>query len=73
MTLREAATSPDAVAFAIELLGKLTPSQETAAQQKFYRGAQEQFGKYLRYADLTTVLWAAATDRARRQLAGPPL
>jgi predicted O-methyltransferase YrrM len=61
MTLREAATSPDAVAFAIELLGKLTPSKETGAQQQFYREAQEQFGRYLRYADLTTVLWAAAT------------
>ncbi|MEX1253747.1 MAG: class I SAM-dependent methyltransferase [Dehalococcoidia bacterium] len=53
--------SPEAVAFVSDLVGKLTPSEETAALQAFYRGLQEQFGAYLRYADLNTVLWGAAT------------
>jgi predicted O-methyltransferase YrrM len=60
-TLSEAGMSPEAAAFVVELLGKLTPSEETAAQQARFRGMQEQFGAYLRYADLNTVLWAAAT------------
>ncbi len=60
-TLAEAATSPEAVAGVVQLLGKLTPSEETGAQQLFYGKLQEQFGRYLRYADLNTVLWASAT------------
>ena len=43
-TLSEAAMSPEAVAFVVELLGKLTPSEETAAQQAHYQALQEQFG-----------------------------
>ena len=62
-TLSEAGMSPEAVAFVIELLAKLTPSEETAAQQAFYRGLREQFGAYLRYADLNTVLWGATSAR----------
>jgi predicted O-methyltransferase YrrM len=60
-TLAQAGAAPEAVAFVIELLGKLTPSEETEAQQARYQGLREQFGAYLRYADLNTVLWAAAT------------
>jgi predicted O-methyltransferase YrrM len=60
-TLVEAGASPQAVAFVGDLLANLTPSEETASQQVFYRGLQEQFGSFLRYADLNTVLWGAAT------------
>jgi predicted O-methyltransferase YrrM len=52
--------SPEAVASVIQVLKKLTASEETAAQQTRYGSMQEQFGSYLRYADLNTVLWAAA-------------
>lgn len=60
-TLAAAATSQEAVYFVADLIDRLTPSDEIAGQQAFYRLAQAQFGQYLRFADLTTALWAAAT------------
>ena len=60
-TLAAAATSEEAVCFVADLIDRLTPSDEIAGQQAYYRLAQAQFGRYLRYADLTTVLWAAST------------
>lgn len=60
LTLAAAAMSDEANAFLADLVDRLTPSEETAGQQAFYRLCQAQFGKYWRYADLTTVLWAAA-------------
>ncbi len=44
-----------------DLLDKLTPDDEGAGLQTFYRSAQARFGKYWRFADLYTTLWAAST------------
>ena len=60
LTLAAAAMSEEALSFVADLIDRLTPSEETAGQQALYRLCQNQFGKYWRYADLTTVLWAAA-------------
>lgn len=60
-TLAAAATSEQAVSFVIDLIGQLTPSQEVVDQQAYYHFARAQFGSHFREADLTTVLWAAAT------------
>lgn len=43
------------------VLAKLTQIEEIVDVQDFYRGAQEKFGEHWRYADLLTVLWAAAS------------
>ncbi len=59
-TLAAAATSEQAVSFVIGLIDKLTPTQEIAEQQAYYRFARAQFGPHFRDADLTTTLWAAA-------------
>lgn len=61
LTLAEAAASPEAAGFVADLIDRLSPDEESAAFQRFYRGAQARFGKYWRYIDLYTVLWAAAT------------
>jgi predicted O-methyltransferase YrrM len=61
LTLTEAATSQEAITFVTDLLDKLTPDEEGAGLQAFYRSAQAQFGRYWRFADLYTTLWAAAT------------
>lgn len=60
LTLGAAAMSEEAHTFVADLIDRLTPSEETAGQQALYRLSQAQFGRYWRYADLTTVLWAAA-------------
>lgn len=60
-TLAAAATSHEAVCFVADLIDLMTPSDEIAGQQAFYRLAQAQFGRHFRYADLTTTLWAAAS------------
>ena len=60
-TLATAAQSEEAIRFVAGLIDRLTPSEEIAGQQAFYRLAQAQFGRHFRYADLTTMLWAAAT------------
>ena len=59
-TLAEGALSPEAAAFVITLLDKLTPSPEAEGQQFFYRWARGKFGRHWRYADSTTVLCAAS-------------
>lgn len=60
MTLAAAATSEEAINFVDETIGKLNQTGEIEGQQVFYRLAQAQFGTYWRFADLPTVLWAAA-------------
>jgi len=44
-----------------EVLSRLTQTPEIADAQQFYRWGRERFGQHWRYADLLTVLWAAAT------------
>ena len=61
LTLAAAATSGEANAFVASIVEMLTPSEDVAGQQAYYRLSQAQFGRYWHYADLTTVLWAAAT------------
>ena len=61
MTLAAAALSEEAVCFMEELIDRLTPSEELAGQQAYYRLARAQFGRHMRFADLTTALWAAST------------
>ena len=53
--------SEEAFGFVANLMDKLTSSEETLGQQLLYQFSQAQFGRYWQYADLTTVLWAAAT------------
>lgn len=60
-TFAAAATSAEAVCFVERLIDQLTPSEELAGQQAYYRLARAQFGRFFRYADLTTSLWAAST------------
>ena len=59
-TIAEAALSFEAVDFVTSLLRKLTPSDESEGQQLFYHWGQGKFGQHWRYADITTVLCAAA-------------
>ncbi len=61
MTLAAAALSQEAICFVEDLIDRMTPSGELAGQQAWYRLARAQFGKHLRFADLTTTLWAAST------------
>lgn len=60
-TLAAAATSPEAAAFVADLIAKLTADEELEGQRAFYLLSSQQFGPYMRYADLTTTLWAAST------------
>jgi predicted O-methyltransferase YrrM len=59
-TIAEAALSFEAVDFVIGLLRKLTPSDESEGQDLFYHWGRGKFGRHWRYADITTVLCAAA-------------
>jgi predicted O-methyltransferase YrrM len=52
--------SEEASSYVADLFDRLTPSDEVAGQQAFYRLCQAQFGSHWQYADLTTVLWAAS-------------
>lgn len=61
MTLEAAAMSEEAVNFVVDLLDRLTPTEETIEQQAFYRLSQAQSRRFWRNADITTTLWAAAT------------
>jgi predicted O-methyltransferase YrrM len=61
MTLAAAALSEEAISFMEDLIGRLTPSEDLEGQQAWYTLARAQFGKHLRFADLTTALWAAST------------
>lgn len=47
--------------FVIAVLDKLTPSKDYAMEAFHYRWSLAKFGRYWRYADLPTMLWAAAT------------
>jgi predicted O-methyltransferase YrrM len=60
-TLGAAATSPEAIAYVLEFVQKLTPSLELTEQLSYYLWSRERFGSSWRHADLTTALWAAAT------------
>ena len=60
MTLAAAAMSEEAVNFVVDLLDRLTPTEETLEQQAFYRLSQAQSQRFWRSADITTALWAAA-------------
>ncbi|MEX1253745.1 MAG: class I SAM-dependent methyltransferase [Dehalococcoidia bacterium] len=60
-TLAEAAASCEATAAVLDILAKLTPSELGDAQIARFRSIQQQFGRFARFADLTTVLWACAT------------
>ena len=59
-TIAEAALSFEAMDFMIDLLHRLTPSEETEGQELFYLWGRGKFGQNWRYADITTVLCAAA-------------
>ena len=59
-TLANGALSCEAVDFVIDLLGKLTPSEEAQGQVFFYEWARGRFGKHWRYADITTALTSAS-------------
>ena len=61
MTLAAAALSEEAISFMEDLIDRMTPSEEIAGQQAYYRLARAQFGRHMRFADLTTALWAAST------------
>ncbi len=60
-TLGAAATSREATTSVADVLDQLTQNEEIERMQAFYRWAQEKFGRHWRYADILTVLWAAAT------------
>ena len=59
-TLAEAAMSDEAANFVSSVLEKLTPSHEISASRYYYRFGRARYGRHWRYADLHTVLWAAA-------------
>ena len=44
-----------------EILARLTQTDQIADAQLYYRSARDKFGERWRYADILTVLWAAAT------------
>ncbi len=60
-TLAAAAMSREAADFVVELCRKLTPSEHLAGQLAYYERSRERFGEYWHYADLPTLLYAAAT------------
>ncbi|MCH7488643.1 MAG: class I SAM-dependent methyltransferase [Chloroflexi bacterium] len=60
-TLGAAAMSEEAAAFVAGVLKKLSPSEEQRVGEFFYAWAQAKYGKFWRYADALTALWAAAT------------
>ena len=60
-TLGAAAMSEEAAAFVAGVLPKLSPSEEQRAGEFFYAWARAKYGKFWRYADGLTALWAAAT------------
>lgn len=59
-TLAEAALAPETAERVVALLKRLTPTDDTRGQELFYQWAQARFGQHWRYADITTVLAAAA-------------
>ena len=60
-TLGRAATSQEAVTCVAALLAMLTQNEEIEEVHAFYCWAEEKFGQHWHYADILTVLWAAAT------------
>ncbi len=60
-TLGEAAMSEEAVRFVSEVAGRLTQGGTLAKQRFFFEWGQAKFGRNWRFANILTVLWAAAT------------
>jgi len=60
-TLGAAAMSPEAVDHVCEVLDRLTDTKDHEAGRVFYKFARAKYGPHWRYADLLTMLWAAAT------------
>ena len=61
LTLGTAAMSDEAANAVVSVLDQLTPAQQLAGQQFFYRWGQAKFGRHWRFANILTALWAAAT------------
>ncbi len=59
-TIAAGALSREAADFVLDLVRKLSPTEETVGQEVYYLWAQGKFGKHWRHADITTVLCAAA-------------
>jgi len=55
------AASLEATPAVAAVLAKMTQIKEIVALRAFYRSSQRKFNAHWRYADLLTVLWAAAT------------
>jgi predicted O-methyltransferase YrrM len=53
--------SEDSIAFARDVLERLTPTRENDASRLHYSWGQKKFGPHWRYADVLTVLRAAST------------
>ena len=60
-TVGSAAISEEAADFVMNVLDKLTPTEDHVAEAFYYSWSRAKFGEHLRYADLLTTLWAAAT------------
>ncbi|MGB2694612.1 MAG: class I SAM-dependent methyltransferase [Dehalococcoidia bacterium] len=60
-TLAAAATSDEAMSSVIKLLEELTPNDLLAAQHFFLAWGRAKYGDHWRFANITTMLWAAAT------------
>jgi predicted O-methyltransferase YrrM len=58
-TVGAAAMARDAHEYVLALCEKLTPSAHLAGQIAYYQWCREKFGRYWRYADLPTLLYAA--------------
>ena len=61
LTLGTAAMSDEAANAVVSVLDRLTPEQQLAGQEFFYRWGQAKFGRHWRFANILTALWAAAT------------
>jgi predicted O-methyltransferase YrrM len=59
-TIAEGALSSEAADYVLDLVRKLSKTEETVGQEIYYLWAQGKFGKHWRHADITTVLCAAA-------------
>lgn len=60
-TLGAAAMSDEALAFAVDVIERLTPGDGIVSTEFYHRWGRAKFGAYWRYADLMSTLWAAAT------------
>jgi predicted O-methyltransferase YrrM len=60
-TIGEAAMADEAKQFVEDVLSKMTFHEAHGAQAFYYQLGQAKYGKYWRFADLLTLLWACAT------------